>query len=139
MRCVLSLSAIALLAGCTTAPQSVQHLAGPTEVQILALNDFHGNLEPPGLAYDGAKGAVPTGGAAYLATALKEVRTSSSITVAAGDLISASPLVSSLFYDEPTVEALSDSGLALASVGNHEFDRGPAELKRMQSGGCREQ
>ena len=139
MRRVLSLFTIALLAGCATAPQPVQRPIAPTEVQILALNDFHGNLEPPGLAYDGAKGSVPTGGAAYLATALKESRTDKSITVAAGDLISASPLVSSLFYDEPTIEALSDSGLALASVGNHEFDRGPAELKRMQSGGCREQ
>jgi 5'-nucleotidase len=139
MRRVFSLFTIALLAGCTTLPTPVAGPVGPREVQILAINDFHGNLEPPGLAYDGAKGAVPTGGAAYLATALKEVRTPASITVAAGDLISASPLVSSLFYDEPTIKALSDSGLGLASVGNHEFDRGPAELKRMQSGGCREQ
>lgn len=110
----------------------------PVEVQILAFNDFHGNLEPPGLAYEGTKGKVPVGGAAYLATALRELRTSASITVAAGDLISASPLVSSLYYDEPTIKALSDSGLALAAVGNHEFDRGPAELKRIQDGGCRE-
>jgi 5'-nucleotidase len=109
----------------------------PLEVQILAINDFHGNLEPPGLSYTGAHGTVPVGGAAYLATALKAVRTAVSITVAAGDLISASPLVSSLYYDEPTIEAMSDSGLALASVGNHEFDRGPAELLRMQRGGCR--
>ena len=139
MRRVIALFSIALLAGCATAPQSIRPPAAPTEVQILALNDFHGNLEPPGLAFDGAKGSVPTGGAANLATALKESRTPNSITVAAGDLISAGPLVSSLFYDEPTIKTLSDSGLALASVGNHEFDRGPAELKRMQSGGCREQ
>ena len=139
MRRVIALFSVALLAGCATSPQAIRSPAGPTEIQILALNDFHGNLEPPGLAYDGAKGVVPTGGAAYLATALKESRTPNSITVAAGDLISASPLISSLFYDEPTIKALSDSGLALASVGNHEFDRGPTELKRMQSGGCREQ
>ncbi|WP_162888113.1 bifunctional metallophosphatase/5'-nucleotidase [Sphingomonas mesophila] len=111
--------------------------AAAREVQILALNDFHGNLEPPGLAYEGSRGKVPVGGAAYLATALKQARTAASITVAAGDLISASPLVSSLYYDEPTVKALSDSGLDIAAVGNHEFDRGPAELKRMQAGGCR--
>ena len=129
----------AALAGCATTPRASLEPAAPTEVQILAINDFHGNLEPPGLAYEGVKGSVPTGGAAYLATALKESRTPASITVAAGDLISASPLISSLFYDEPTIKALSDSGLGLASVGNHEFDRGPDELKRMQSGGCREQ
>ena len=73
-----------LLAGCASTPRTVSSVSGPVEVQILALNDFHGNLEPPGLAYDGAKGSVPTGGAAYLAMALKEVRTTASITVAAG-------------------------------------------------------
>ena len=135
---ITSVALLAFLAGCATTPRPVAPPGAPTEIQILAINDFHGNLEPPGLAYDGAKGTVPTGGAAYLATALKQSRTSNSITVAAGDLISASPLVSSLFYDEPTIKALSDSGLALASVGNHEFDRGPEELKRMQAGGCRE-
>ena len=120
---------------CATVPRPVATL--PVEVQILAINDFHGNLEPPGLVYDGAKGKVPTGGAAYLATALKQVRTRASVTVAAGDLISASPLISSLYYDEPTIEALSAAGLELAAVGNHEFDRGSGELARMQRGGCR--
>ncbi len=139
MRRAIALVPFAILAACAATTRPV---AGPPvsrEVQILAINDFHGNLDPPGLAYDGAKGFVPTGGAAFLTTALKETRIPASITVAAGDLISASPLISSLFYDEPTIKVLSDSGLALASVGNHEFDRGPDELKRMQSGGCRQQ
>ena len=139
MRRLAAFLPLAFVTACATAPVSPPTVPpSPVEVQILAINDFHGNLEPPGLAYEGSKGKVPTGGAAYLATALKEVRTSASITVAAGDLISASPLISSLYYDEPSIKALSDSGLALASVGNHEFDRGPAELKRMQAGGCRE-
>ena len=135
MRPLIAFLPLALAACATVAPPLPP--SAPVEVQILAINDFHGNLEPPGLAYEGTRGKVPTGGAAYLATALKQLRTSRSISVAAGDLISASPLVSSLYYDEPTIEALSDSGLALASVGNHEFDRGSAELKRMQTGGCR--
>ncbi len=149
MRRLYVAALLPLIAACTTLPHPPPpppppELAtgqpgsgGPVEVQILAINDFHGNLEPPGLSYDGAKGKVPVGGAAYLATALKETRTVRSITVAAGDLIGASPLVSSLFYDEPTIAALSDAGLALAAVGNHEFDRGPSELLRMQAGGCR--
>ena len=58
------------------------------------------------------------------------------VTVAAGDLISASPLVSSYYLDEPTIAALSQMGLELAAVGNHEFDRGTAELTRLQQGGC---
>ena len=106
------------------------------EVQILAINDFHGNLEPPKLTVPAADGAVPAGGAAYLATALKQSRTANSVTVAAGDLIGASPISSALFLDEPTITALNMAGLELASVGNHEFDKGVAELKRMQTGGC---
>lgn len=137
MRRLVAFIPALLLAACATVPQRPA-ARGPVEVQILAINDFHGNLKPPGLSYEGSKGTVPVGGAAYLATALRESRTERSITVAAGDLISASPLISSLFYDEPTIAALSDSGLALAAVGNHEFDRGPDELLRMQNGGCRE-
>ncbi|HET9356123.1 MAG TPA: bifunctional metallophosphatase/5'-nucleotidase [Sphingomicrobium sp.] len=139
MRRFAAFLSLALLSACTTVQRAP--IAAPPaqarEVQILAINDFHGNLEPPGLVYEGSKGKVPVGGAAYLATALKAARTAVSITVAAGDLTGASPLVSSLYYDEPTIRALSDSGLEIAAVGNHEFDRGPAELKRMQAGGCR--
>ena len=58
------------------------------------------------------------------------------IFVAAGDLIGASPFLSAMFHDEPTIEALSMMGLNISSVGNHEFDEGKDELLRMQNGGC---
>lgn len=106
------------------------------ELQLLAINDFHGNLEPPG----GAIGGVAVGGAEYLATHLaaerRAFRSANTLTVAAGDNIGATPLISALFSDEPTIEALSKMGVDLASVGNHEFDRGSAHLLRMQNGGC---
>ncbi len=127
---------LAMLVACATTPHPKPVATGPVEVQILAINDFHGNLEPPNLTVPAADGAVPAGGAAYLASALKQVRTPNSVTVAAGDLIGASPISSALFLDEPTIKALSLAGLDLASVGNHEFDKGSAELKRMQQGGC---
>ncbi|HET9398119.1 MAG TPA: bifunctional metallophosphatase/5'-nucleotidase [Sphingomicrobium sp.] len=128
--------ALLLLAACTTTPRPVVHPASPVEVQILAINDFHGNLEPPNLTVPAVNGQVPAGGAAYLASALKQTRSANSITVAAGDLIGASPISSALFLDEPTIRALSMAGLDLAAVGNHEFDKGAAELTRMQKGGC---
>jgi 5'-nucleotidase len=121
----------------------------PVEVQLLALNDFHGNLEPPsgsggriqtGVNPDGTPQTVDAGGAAFLATQLAglaaQQREENTITVAAGDLIGASPLLSAAFHDEPTVESLGLAGLDYASVGNHEFDEGPAELLRIQDGGC---
>ena len=80
---------------------------------------------------------MPGGGAPRLATAVKELsKRPNTVMVAAGDLIGASPLLSSLFHDEPTIEAMSEMGLAITSVGNHEFDEGWQELRRMQTGGC---
>jgi 5'-nucleotidase len=119
----------------TTPPPSTD----PVAVQLLALNDFHGNLEPP-TGSSGVIDGVPAGGVEYLATTLAlladQVQDENTITVAAGDLIGASPLLSAAFHDEPTIEALGLAGLDLASVGNHEFDEGADELLRIQDGGC---
>ena len=135
------------LAACTSVstPQPVEQVAaGPIDVQILAINDFHGNLEPPKTAIDAPAWnaepsvKVPAGGAAYLASALKARRSgrAHSVTVSAGDMIGAAPLVSSLFLDEPTIAAMNEAGVEFNAVGNHEFDKGSAELLRMQTGGC---
>jgi 5'-nucleotidase len=136
------------LAGCATSPPvpspppSVPQAASPIEVQILAINDFHGNLESPKLSIEaGTRDAplrVPAGGIAHLATAAKMLRAghSHSLTVSAGDMVGGSPLVSALFLDEPTIEAMEEVGVEYNAVGNHEFDKGWAELVRMQRGGC---
>ncbi|MFB7665057.1 bifunctional metallophosphatase/5'-nucleotidase [Kitasatospora sp. NPDC056138] len=123
------------------------HRPGTEDLQILAINDFHGNLEPPA----GSSGTIqevdpktgkvvstPAGGVEYLATELRQARQGhpNSVTVAAGDIVGASPLLSGLFHDEPTIEAMNRLGLDVTSVGNHEFDEGSAELLRMQNGGC---
>ena len=103
--------------------------AGPyVELRILAINDFHGNLETP---------RNDLGGAAWLAAHLRRARTDAehSVIVSAGDLIGATPLISSLFHDEPTIEFANMLGLDYNGVGNHEFDEGKAELLRMQQGG----
>ncbi|AKA05380.1 5'-nucleotidase [Streptomyces noursei ZPM] len=120
--------------------------AGTVDVQLLSFNDFHGNLEPPQgssgsveeLQADGTKKTVPAGGVEYLAQSLRTARKGHpySVTAAAGDMIGASPLLSGLFHDEPTIEAMNGLGLDVTSVGNHEFDEGRAELTRMQRGGC---
>src|SRR5882757_11466684 len=138
-------AATALLA--TLSPISLAHAqsAAPVELRILAINDFHGNLRPPpgGIRItdpeDKTKKTVVTaGGAEHMATLVKELRDGhkNTIFVAAGDLIGASPFLSAMFHDEPTIEALSMMGLDISSVGNHEFDEGKAELLRMQNGGC---
>lgn len=111
--------------------------AGTVRIQILAINDFHGNLEPPS-GGDGRVNATLAGGAEYLATHLARARADNpnSIIVAAGDLIGASPLVSSMYHDEATIEAMNVMRMTLSAVGNHELDEGTAELLRMERGGC---
>lgn len=136
----LALAVLALAA----LPASAQ-TAAPVELRILAINDFHGNLRPPpgGIRIDdpedkARKVMVAAGGAEYMATLVKQLRDGrkNTIFVAAGDLIGASPFLSAMFHDEPSIESLSMMGLAITSVGNHEFDEGKAELLRMQNGGC---
>jgi 5'-nucleotidase len=101
------------------------------QLQILAINDFHGNIATSSGSFGG------TGRADYLATNIHAAAESAdnSIFVSAGDLIGASPLVSALFHDEPTIEAMNLIGLDINAVGNHEFDEGAEELLRMQYGG----
>ena len=127
------------------ASNAAAETAAPVELRILAINDFHGNLRPPpgGIRISDSddkakKITVPAGGAEYMATLVRQLRAGSknNIFVAAGDLIGASPFLSAMFHDEPTIESLSMMGLEVASVGNHEFDEGKDELLRMQNGGC---
>jgi 5'-nucleotidase len=137
-----ALALLIVLAGCAT-PRAAGSAAQPVPVRIIAFNDFHGALQPPrqSIGADGPNGAeirVPAGGAAYLASAVRALRQghANTLTVAAGDLISASPLASAMYLDEPAILALNRIGLDYSAVGNHEFDRGRAELLRMQNGGC---
>jgi 5'-nucleotidase len=142
MRILIGMLAAATLAGCAGRVPPGAAPAGPMSVQIIAFNDFHGNLEAGKLAVDipGEGGAtrVPAGGAAYFASAVARLRAGhpNSVTVSAGDMISASPLVSSMFLDEPTIHAMNVVGVDFNAVGNHEFDRGQKELLRLQNGGC---
>lgn len=108
-------------------------------LKIIALNDLHGNLESPGkVAPNPQSPAVPVGGVDYLAAYIAQLKQQNpdNIVVSAGDLTGASPLVASLFHDEPTIEVANRFGLELNAVGNHEFDHGLPELLRLQHGGC---
>ncbi|MBH0776401.1 bifunctional metallophosphatase/5'-nucleotidase [Nocardia bovistercoris] len=111
--------------------------ANPDEIHLFGFNDLHGNLQPP----QGSTGKIAghdAGGAVYLATHMARLKAAypASAVLAAGDNIGASPLVSGLFHDEPTVTFMNSLGVAASAVGNHEFDDGVIELTRMQQGGC---
>ncbi|GAA5049208.1 bifunctional metallophosphatase/5'-nucleotidase [Nocardia callitridis] len=151
-RFAVVLAAAALLAGCAnndgptppSAPDAIPLVATDDlpaaegdEVHLFAFNDLHGNLQPPG----GSTGKIAghdAGGAAFLATHLARLRAAypAGAVVSVGDNVGASPLVSALFHDEPTIDFLNNIGVTASAVGNHEFDDGVVELARIQRGGC---
>jgi 5'-nucleotidase len=131
---------------------------GPVAVQILAFNDFHGNLLPPSptngaiLAKvgdplvandnpvnngDGTE-TVQAGGAAYFAARLKKLRALNphTLVVSSGDLTGAAPLLSNAYADEPTIDVFNTVVLDVEGVGNHDFDNGAPGVLRLQKGGC---
>lgn len=128
----------------TAAPAPLAH---GTELRIFSINDFHGHIQDraptpamPRLP-DAKTGEVKpqnAGGVAYLASVLEGLRRngSPSLFVAAGDLMGASPQISSLLKDEPTLTALSELGLAATALGNHDLDAGLTELLRKTRGEC---
>jgi 5'-nucleotidase len=109
-----ALAALALAACASVAPSG----GGSVELRIVAFNDFHGHIER----------------AALMAGAIRDLRANAShtIVVAAGDLVGASPIESSLLRDEPAVDLLGRLGLEVSAAGNHEFDHGVQELVRLQ-------
>lgn len=136
MKQLCTLAAVLALAGCATS-------GTPIEVKLIGFNDYHGNLQSPGsfapnLAVPAAQ-RVPVGGAEYIAAHVNKLKAQNPnhAVVGAGDMIGATPLISSLFHDEPSVETLNRIGLEFNAVGNHEFDKGSATLLRLQRGGCK--
>lgn len=153
---VLTTTAVAAVTVGLPAVASAAPSPADIPVQLVAMNDFHGRislttgrdsqlLTSPGAdnTYGTADDVVQTvGGAADVASTVKRLQSDftrsagssgASFFVGAGDLISASPFESSVFKDEPTIEVLDAMGLDVSSVGNHEFDRGTQELRRISA------
>lgn len=131
-----------VLAACSSDKYTVSS-ADPFTVKIIAFNDYHGNLESPGTF--AVNTSVPAasrpavGGAEFIAAHVARLKSQNpqNVVVGAGDFIGASPLISAAFFDEPSIETLNRIGVEYSAVGNHEFDKGTAELLRLQNGGCK--
>lgn len=133
-RAVLSL----VLAVAMTLAWIPTSFAGPKSVgdqvrlQVLAINDFHGQIEPYSAALGGS---ALLGGYLDAREDSEKLMNGTTLRLGVGDLIGASPPASALLQDEPTMQVLDQMDFKYSTVGNHEFDEGLAELQRLQYGG----
>lgn len=142
IKLLIAATLMASAVACSTSDDPPAAASTPFTVKLIGFNDFHGTLQSPGTF--GVNTTVPTaqrpavGGADYLAAYVDKLKAQNPLNavVGAGDFIGASPLISSLFHDEPAIEALNRIGVEFNAVGNHEFDHGSTELLRLQNGGC---
>jgi 5'-nucleotidase len=134
------LAALFLLSSVALTPAAAAGKPASVEVQILAVNDFHGAVDAALTKPSSTNQATwyYRGGAEYLANFVNAAVATNpnTVKVSGGDMIGASPLLSALFHDEPTVMAFNLMGFDFSNTGNHEFDEGWQELLRMQNGGC---
>lgn len=115
----------------------------PVEINLVALNDFHGYLQASALRYTDPDNpdilvTMEAGGIATLGGLLADLREQDPqlIFVGVGDLIGASPPLSAMWADEPSLEAMNLLGMRVSTLGNHELDEGKDELLRQINGGC---
>lgn len=143
---VAVLSASCVQAPKTAPPSGAPPVSATVSVKIIAFNDFHGNLRTPSLRVgvpDAAQSTgmrfEPAGGIEQFSAMVQSLKAKNKnvVVVSAGDMVGATPLLSALFRDEPTIEAMNLVGVDLHAVGNHEFDYGLTHLKRLRAGGCK--
>lgn len=94
----------------------MQAEAAPVQLTLLGINDFHGRIDSNTVAFAGT------------VEELREAASGPTLFLSAGDNIGASLFASSVSQDQPTIDVLNAMGLEASAVGNHEFDRGFADL-----------
>ncbi len=114
---------VALRAGEDTTPGP----DGPVDLTLLDINDFHGRIDANTVAFAGTVESE---------RAAAEAAGGTAVLLSAGDNIGASLFASAVAQDQPTIDVLNALDLAASAVGNHEFDRGYADLvDRVIAGG----
>ncbi|PLR95153.1 bifunctional metallophosphatase/5'-nucleotidase [Bacillus sp. T33-2] len=102
------------------------------KVQLLGINDFHGQIDTSKKVNNRLAGRAD-----YLAAYLKQRQSTNpnTLLIHSGDVVGGSSPTSALLQDEPTIHFLNELGFDAGTLGNHEFDQGVPEMKRLINGG----
>ncbi|MET4002052.1 5'-nucleotidase [Arthrobacter sp. UYCu511] len=92
--------------------------SAPKEINLLNINDFHGRIDSNTVKFAGT--------VEQLRAASGDANTA---FLSAGDNIGASLFASASQDDKPTIDVLNALDLSASAVGNHEFDKGWADLE----------
>ena len=98
------------------------------KISISNITDFHGRFQ---YKEDSRKPENSVPGAERLKCAIDkeaELFGDAHIFTSSGDNIGAGPFEAMLLDDAPTIDVLNTMGLEVSAVGNHEFDKGAADL-----------
>lgn len=109
-----------VIMGITSGRGATPKLAAAGELTLLNLNDFHGRIAEESPNTVAVFGTVEQ--------QREQAGEDNTLFLTAGDNIGASLFASSIQQDQPTIDVLNAAELAAAAVGNHEFDRGFADL-----------
>ncbi|WP_457205926.1 bifunctional metallophosphatase/5'-nucleotidase, partial [Nocardioides sp. P5_C9_2] len=118
--------AVATTSGVLAAPLAVVAIttvpaqaAPAVEINLVAINDFHGRINT-----NTTKWATTVENVSAATTT-----PANTLMVGAGDLIGASEFASAIADDQPTIDVMNALDLDVSAVGNHEFDKGWADLR----------
>ena len=127
-RVLAGLAGFALAAGVIAPSAATAAQRDPVTIQVLSVSDFHGQLDPLSIGSP----AVNVGGAAALSSywAADRAANPNTLLLTGGDAVGASPPLSSLFEDRPTIEWMNYAGFDADALGNHNFDAGLARLQQ---------
>jgi 5'-nucleotidase len=113
----LTVVATATLFGAPLLAVTPAQAADPVTINLIDINDFHGRIDANTVKFAGT-----------IEKLRAESGEANTLFLSAGDNIGASLFASASQQDKPTLDVLNALDLAVSTVGNHEFDKGAADL-----------
>ncbi len=110
-------AATAVLIGAPLITITPAQAADEVTLNLIGINDFHGRIDANTVKFAGTVEQVRQSGG-----------DANSLLISAGDNVSASLFASAVQDDIPTIDVLNALHLDASAAGNHEFDKGAADL-----------